>query len=90
MYKITALPGPNNSESLAFGMSPAGGAVGLAFEPVADAGVIWLRGSFDFSLAPNSYSVLYRREQVWRCGGCARYGQHSNRDCGAGAKPRGA
>jgi probable HAF family extracellular repeat protein len=58
MYDISALQGPNNSHSsLAFGMSAAGDAAGVAYE-ASGTGTIWREGNFDFSLSSGSHSIL--------------------------------
>jgi uncharacterized membrane protein len=56
MYDILALPGPNNTSSLALGLSPEGDVAGWAAEP--EAGVIWRDGHLAFSLPAKSGSKL--------------------------------
>jgi uncharacterized membrane protein len=54
---ILALPGPNNSSSMALGLNSEGDVAGWAAEP--DAGVIWHAGSVDFALPAQSASQLF-------------------------------
>src|SRR5215470_17388533 len=61
MYNIVALPVPSNLDSFssACAINSAGDAAGLVEALGEAAGVIWLGGSFDFSLpSPTSYSAL--------------------------------
>jgi uncharacterized membrane protein len=58
-YTVSALPGPNNSESIAWGLSLEGHVVGCAFGPNGSFGVRWQGGQIDFSLDANSHSDLH-------------------------------
>jgi uncharacterized membrane protein len=56
-YEILALPGPDLSKSIAFGLNERGDVAGVALE--RDLGVIWQAGSTPFSLPPTSYSTFH-------------------------------
>jgi hypothetical protein len=56
-YKIFALPGPDNSESMAFGLNERNDVAGVALE--RDVGVFWQAGSAPFSLPATSRSTFH-------------------------------
>jgi uncharacterized membrane protein len=56
-YQILALPGPDASESMAFGLNEKNDVVGVALE--RDVGVFWQANSAPFSLPPTSYSTFH-------------------------------
>jgi hypothetical protein len=53
-YDIYALPGSDNTESIALGLSSKGHVAGYAYEP--QVGAIWYEGSLDLPLPANSQS----------------------------------
>ena len=55
-YTILALPGPNNSRSMAFGLNEKGDVAGVALD--RDVGVLWQANSVPFSLPPTSWSTF--------------------------------
>jgi hypothetical protein len=66
-YDISALPGPNNRESRAFGLSSEGHVAGEAPEPTA--GVSWHAGKIPALARREFYHVLFcltRCTQEWR------------------------
>jgi probable HAF family extracellular repeat protein len=59
-YSIQALPGPNNSDSEAFGLNSNGEVAGDAFPEIGIEGVLWVGGTpVPNLLTPESQSILY-------------------------------